>query len=77
MTGRYWGLSEQEFRVVASGYVRGALEHASGAWLPATSDTHLELDRELRAAARVVTGCLGSTPVDTLMAKAGLPITRS
>ena len=61
MTGRSWGLTEQQCKVVANGYVRRALEYATGAWLPAISESHLELvDRELRAAARVVTGCWAS-----------------
>ena len=74
MTGRSWGLAERQLRAVANGYVRGALEYAAGAWLPAASPSHLELvDRELRAAARVVTGCPLSTPSHALMAEAGLP----
>ena len=37
MTGRSWGLREAQLRAVANGYVRGALEYAAGAWLPAAS----------------------------------------
>ena len=34
---------------VANGYARGALEHVAGAWIPAASESHLELVyRELR-----------------------------
>ena len=73
MTGRSWGLREAQLRTVANGYVRGALEYAAPAWLPATSSSHVEqLDREMRAAARVITGCPRSTPVEPLMAEAGL-----
>ncbi|KAF0307979.1 putative RNA-directed DNA polymerase from transposon BS [Amphibalanus amphitrite] len=73
LIGREWGLQEQQLRVVASGYVRGALEHAAAAWLPAASPTHLGLlEVEMRAAARVVTGCPRSTPAHGLMAEAGL-----
>ena len=43
------------------------------AWLPAASESHVELlEREMRAAARVVTGCPVSTPRDPLMAEAGM-----
>ena len=43
------------------------MEHAAAAWLPATSPGHVELlDRELRAAARIITGCPRSTPVAPL-----------
>ena len=73
LTARSWGLREPQLRTVANGYVRGALEYAAAAWLPATSESHVELlDREMRAAARVVTGCLVSTPRDPLMAEAGM-----
>ena len=41
--------------------------------MPAASPTHLlSVERELRAVARVVTGCPASTPVDALMAEAGM-----
>ena len=52
------GLQEPQLRTVANGYVRGALEYTAAAWLPAPSDSHVELlEREMRAAARVITGC--------------------
>ena len=73
LSGRSWGLDEEHLRTVANGYVRGPLEHAAAAWLPATSPSHIEtLEREMRAAARIVTGCPRSTPVHALMAEAGL-----
>ncbi|KAF0287427.1 Sperm-associated antigen 6 [Amphibalanus amphitrite] len=74
MTGRTWGLREAQLRTVANGYVWGALEYAAGAWLPAASPSHVQLvERELLAAARVVTGCPRSTPRDPLLAEAGIP----
>ena len=73
LTGRNWGLDERQLRTVANGYVRGALEHAAAAWLPATPPSHVEvLEREMREAARIITGCTRSTPVHALMAEAGL-----
>ena len=73
LTGRSWGLEERQLRTVASGYVRGALEHAAAAWLPATPPSHVELlEREMRAAARAITGCPMSTPAHAVMAEAGL-----
>ena len=73
MTGRDWGLEERQLYTVASGYIRGALEHAAAAWLPATSPSHiLLLEREMRGAARVITGCPRSTPSHAVMAEAGL-----
>ena len=73
LTGRDWGLDEKQLRTVANGYVRGALEHAAAAWLPATPPSHVEiLEREMRAAARLITGCPLSTPTHAVMAEAGL-----
>ncbi|KAF0303571.1 putative RNA-directed DNA polymerase from transposon BS [Amphibalanus amphitrite] len=71
--GRSWGLDEDALRTVANGYVRGALEHAAAAWLPAAAPSHVELlKRELRGAARIITGCPRSTPTHALMAEARL-----
>ena len=73
LTGRSWGLGEKQLRTVASGYVRGALEHAAAAWLPAAAPAHVEvLERELRAAARTITCCPMSTPSHAVLAEAGL-----
>ena len=73
LTGRDWGLEEHQLRTVANGYVRGALEHAAAAWLPAAPPSHVEiLEREMREAARVITGCPRSTPSHAVMAEAGL-----
>ena len=74
LTGRDWGPREQQLRAVANGYVRGPLDHAAAAWLPATPPSHVEvLEREVRAAARAITGCPISTPTHALLAEAGLP----
>ncbi|KAF0299012.1 8-oxo-dGDP phosphatase NUDT18 [Amphibalanus amphitrite] len=63
LTGRSWGLQEQQLRAVANGYVRGAIEHAAAAWLPAVSKSNIEiLEREMHAVARIVTGCIHSAP---------------
>ena len=55
-------------------YMRGALEHATAAWLPAASRSHVELiERELRAAARAVTSSVLSTPAHAVITEARLP----
>ena len=73
LTGRSWGLEEKQLRTIAHGYIRGAMEHAAAAWLPATPPTHVELlEREMRAAARIITACPLSTPAHAVMAEAGL-----
>ena len=73
LAGRSWGLDEAALRTVANGYVRGAIEHAAAAWLPAAAPSHAELlGRVMRSAARVVTGCPRSTPRHAVMAEARL-----
>ena len=73
LTGRSWGLDERILRTVANGYVRGAMEHAAAAWLPATAKTNLEiLEVEMLAAGRVITGCPISTPKHAVRAEAGI-----
>ena len=46
LTGRSWGLEEQHLRTVANGYICCALEHATAAWIPATSPLTLKYWRE-------------------------------
>ena len=77
LTGRSWVHQEQQLRAVANGYVRGALEHAAAAWLPATPKTNVELlEHEMLAAARTITGCIQSAPHHGVTAEAGiLPVT--
>ncbi|XP_043237551.1 uncharacterized protein LOC122389502 [Amphibalanus amphitrite] len=78
LSRRRWGLQEQQLRAVANGYVRGAIEHAAAAWLPAVSKSNIEiLEREMRAVARIVTGCIHSAPHHGVTAEAGmLPVAR-
>ena len=73
LSGRSWGLDERLLRTVANGYVRGALEHAAAAWMPATAKTNLDvLEVEMLAAGRVITGCPVSTPRHAVRAEAGI-----
>ena len=75
LTGRSWGLEERQLRVVAQGFIRGAMEHAAAAWLPAMPPSHVELlEREMRTVGRTITACLAliSTPAHAVMAEADL-----
>ena len=73
MTGRSWELGEAQLRTVVNGYMRGALDYCAAAWILAASPSHIEvIERELRALARMVTGCPSSTPTDALVAEAGM-----
>ena len=54
MTGRSWETPRAATLAtsseVANGYIRGTLEHAATAWLPATTETNVEiLEREVGA----------------------------
>ena len=61
--------AQLELSTVASGYV----EYAAPAWLPAPSPSHVEqLDLEIRAVARAITGCRHHTAMVPLLAEAGL-----
>ena len=40
LTGHTWSLKEHHLRIIANGYVRGALEYAAAAWLPAASPSY-------------------------------------
>ena len=59
-------------QLVTNGHVRGALEYAAATWLPAASDSRSDAGAGDGAAARVITGCPVSTPVDPLMAEVGM-----
>lgn len=73
LTGLSWGLQERQLRAIANGYIRGALEDTAAAWLPATPKTNVTpLEREMRAAARIVTDCIRSSPHQGVMAEAGI-----
>ena len=73
LSGRSWGLDERLLRTVANGYVRGAIEHAGAAWMPAAAKTNLEvLEVDMLRAGRVITGCPISTPRHAVRAEAGL-----
>ena len=66
--------NEESFSLLYKAFVRPVLTYASPGWLPFlcnTATNHLEVLH--RAACRVITGCLSSTPSSLLLLEAQLP----
>lgn len=73
LTGKAWGGEKEDLRTVWKAYVGSCLSYGSAAWLPSTTATGLlQLQIEVNAAARTITGAAQSTPTGPLLAEAGL-----
>ena len=69
-----WGPSKESLSLLYKSFVRSLLTYASPGWFPFLSATNLtKLERLHRAASRVITGCLSSSPVPLLLSEASLP----
>ena len=69
-----WGPTKESLSLLYKAFVRPELIYASPGWFPFlcnTATNHLEVLR--RAACRVITGCLFSTPSSLLLLEAQLP----
>ena len=69
-----WGPTKESFSLLYKAFVRSVLRYASPGWFPFlcnTATNHLEVLH--RAACRVITGCLFSTPSSLLLLEAQLP----
>ena len=69
-----WGPTKESLSLLYKAFVRPVLTYASPGWFPFlcnTATNHLEVLR--RAACRVITGCLSSTPSSLLLLEALLP----
>ena len=69
-----WGPTKESLSLLYRAVVRPVLTYASPGWFPFLSNTatnHLEVLH--RAACRVITGCLSSTPSSLLLLEAQLP----
>ena len=69
-----WGLAKESLSLLCNAFVRSVLTYASLGWFPFlcnTATNHLEVLH--RAACRVITGCLFSTPSSLLLLEAQLP----
>ena len=69
-----WGSFKESLSVLYKSFLRPLLTYASPGWFPFLSATNLiKLERLHRAASRVITGCLSSSPIPLLLSKASLP----
>ena len=69
-----WGPTKESLSLLYKAFVRSVLTYASPGWFPFlcnTATNHLEVLH--RAACRVITGCLFSTPSSLLLLEAQLP----
>ena len=69
-----WGPTKESFSLLYKAFVLPVLTYASPGWFPFlcnTATNHLEVLH--RAACRVITGCLFSTPSSLLLLEAQLP----
>ena len=68
-----WGNSTEDLRALFIGFVRSVAEYAGAAWINGASDTTVkEVEVEQNKGARIITGCLASTPIDKLLVEADL-----
>ena len=70
-----WGPTKESLSLLYKAFVRPVLTYASPGWFPFSCNTatnHLEVLH--RAACRVITGCLFSTPSSRLLLEAQLPL---
>ena len=68
MVGTAWGCDHSSLRGLYFSHICAGLEYAGGDWMPSAGPSTLaKLEAVQRDAARIITGCARSTPVDALM----------
>ena len=73
LAGTTWGCDHSSLRGLYLSHIRAGLEYAGGAWMPSVGPSAMtKLEVVQRNAARIITGCVRSTPVDALMQEAHL-----
>ena len=73
LAGRTWGYHPNQLRSLYLTYVRSKCEYAAAGWSQCASSTSIELlEKVQQAAARIITGCVKSTPKDALLKEANL-----
>ena len=69
-----WGPSKESVSVLYKFFLRPLLTYASPGWFPFQSATNItKLECLHRAASRVITGCLSSSPIPILLSESSLP----
>ena len=72
-----WGPSKESISFLYKAFLRPLLTKASPGWFSFLSVTNItKLERLHRAASRVITGCLSSSPIALLLSEASLPSLR-
>ena len=76
LAGREWGSSPESLRSIYITYIRTKGEYASGAWKSCLSMSAKEkIEIAPNEAARIITGCVANTPIDSLLREAApMPI---
>ena len=73
LAGTTWGCDHSSLRGLYLSHIRSGLEYAGGAWMPSLGPSAMtKLEVVQRDAARTITGCVRSTPVDALVLEAHL-----
>ena len=73
LAGRSWGCGADDLRTVYLTYIRPVADYCGACYLPAASEaTVRRLEIVQRQAARIITGCVASTPVNALEREANL-----
>ena len=68
-----WGPSKESLSVLYKSFLQSLLTFALPGWLPFLSVTNFtKLERLHRAASRVITGCLSSSPIPSFVSEASL-----
>jgi ribonuclease HI len=72
-SGTSWGADASDLRTVYIAYIQSCAEYGAAAWMPGTARKNLDrLEIAQRQAARIITGCLRSTPTVALTREADL-----
>ena len=73
VAGTDWGFGKNLLKCTYTALIISVLEYGSPAWWPWLSKTNKErMEKVQRAAARIIVGAVASSPVEALMAEAGL-----
>ena len=73
LAGRDWGSSPESLRSIYITYIRTKGEYASGAWQQCLSMSAKEkIEIAQNEAARIITGCVANTPIDSLLRESAL-----
>ena len=73
LSGRSWGQKSNQLKNLHQTYTQSAVDYGLAAWGPMTAPSNIEkVARKEREAARIITGCVRDTPVDSLTREAGL-----